>query len=88
MVALLWMCSRSGRVGSGVGYSDICIHLYVCSGQFFGFKILNYNTFGVFRKTNIFLGYEGGGGGHHKIGLYLGVISMHFMDFSSCQSII
>ena len=58
MVALLWMCSRSGRVGSGVGYSDIFIHLYVCSGQFFGFKILNFNIFGVFRKTNIFFWYE------------------------------
>ena len=23
-----------------------------------------------------------GGGGHHKIGLYLGVISMHFRVFS------
>ena len=26
-----------------------------------------------------------GGGGHHKIGLYLGVISMHFRDFSLGQ---
>ena len=25
-----------------------------------------------------FWGGGGGGGGHHKIGLYLGVISMHF----------
>ena len=24
-------------------------------------------------------------GGHHKIGLYLGVISIHFRVFSSCQ---
>ena len=30
--------------------------------------------FGVFRKMNIF-------GGHHKFGLYLGVISMHFRSF-------
>ena len=45
---------------------------------------------------NIFLGNEdfvdiffffffGGGGGHHKIGLYLGVISMHFRVFSQGQ---
>ena len=34
---------------------------------------------------NIFLGYEEIVAifwGHHKIGLYLGVISMHFMVFS------
>ena len=40
-------------------------------------------------KNKYCLGYEdfvdfffGGGGGHHKIGLYLGVISMHFRVFS------
>ena len=43
---------------------------------------------GVFRKINIFWGMKINfvdifGGGHHKIGLYLGVISMHFRDFSS-----
>ena len=27
----------------------------------------------------------GGGGGHHEIGLYLGVISMHFRVFSLRQ---
>ena len=54
-------------------------------GPFFGFKILNFNIFVFFRKINIL-----GGkkilwiflGGHHKIGLYLGVISMHFRVFS------
>ena len=29
--------------------------------------------------------FFGGGGGHHKIGLYLGVISMHFRVFSEGQ---
>ena len=27
-------------------------------GSFFKFKILNFNIFGVFRKMNIFFGYE------------------------------
>ena len=52
----------------------------VGSGHFGGFKFLNFNILGVFRQMNIF------GGkilwiffrGHHKIGLYLGVTSMHF----------
>ena len=45
---------------------------------------------GVFRKLkkfgyksfmNIFFFFWGGGGGHHTIGLYLGVIYMHFRVF-------
>ena len=50
-----------------------------------GFKILNFNISWVFRKINIFLGMKILWiffGGHHKIGLYLGVISMHFRIFS------
>ena len=41
---------------------------------------------GVFRKINIFWGMKILWiffGGHHKIRLYLGVISMHFREFSS-----
>ena len=44
--------------------------------------------FGVFRKMNIFWGMKIFWiflGGHHKIGLYLGVISMHFRVFSYGQ---
>ena len=52
--------------------------------HFLWFKILNFNIFGGFQKNEYILGYEnfvdiffvGGGGGHHKIGLYLEVISM------------
>ena len=33
-------------------------HTYVGSAHFFGFKILNFNIFLVFRKMNILLGYE------------------------------
>ena len=54
-------------------------------GPFFGFKILNFDIFGVFRKINIFWGMKILWiffWGHHKIGLYLEVISMHFKVFS------
>ena len=54
-------------------------------GSFFWFQILNLTIFGVFRKMNIFWGmkilwifvWD-----HHKIGLYLGVMSMYFRVFS------
>ena len=55
---------------------------------FWGFKMLNFNIFGGFHKMKkiwgmkilwiFFLG-------HHKIGLFLGVISMHFRGFSYGQ---
>ena len=56
-------------------------------GQFFGFKILNFNFFIGFseKKMNIFGGMKISWlffWGHHKIGLYLGFISMHFRVFS------
>ena len=60
-------------------------HTYVDSGHFWGLKILNFNIFGGFRKINIFWGYEVLWiffWGHHKIELYLGVISRHFRVFS------
>ena len=44
--------------------------------------------FGVFSKTNIFWDMKIlliFSKGHHKIGLYLGVISMHFRVFSKGQ---
>ena len=50
-------------------------------GPFLGFKILNFNIFWGFQKKKFFLGYEDFVDifwGHHKIGLYLGVISMYF----------
>ena len=61
-----------------------------------GLKILNFNILGGFQENEYFLGYEdfvdiffflggGGWGGHHKIGLYLEVISMHFRVFSKGQ---
>ena len=60
------------------------IHL-IGSGCFMGFKILNFNIFGGFQKTEYFWRYEDFVdflGGYHKIGLfYLEVISMHFRVF-------
>ena len=44
------------QVSSSEGaYSDIFIHTYA-RVIFLGFKTLNFNIFGVFRKMNIFLG--------------------------------
>ena len=59
-------------------------HAYVGLGHIFGFKIVNFNKFLGIQRTflggmkilGLFLG------GHHKIGLYLMVISMHFRVFS------
>ena len=42
---------------------------------------MNFNIFGGFQKKKMFFGYQDFVDifwGHHKIGLYLGVISMHF----------
>ena len=61
------------------------IFLYIPRlGSFLGVKILNFNIYGVFRKINIFGGYEDFVDifwGRHKIELYLGVISIHFRVF-------
>ena len=46
---------------------------------------MNFNIFGGFQKKEYFRGYEDFVdilGGHHKFGLYLGVISMHFRVFA------
>ena len=50
-----------------------------------GVKILNFDIFGGFQKNDIIFGMKILWiffFGHHKIGLYLGVISMHFRVFS------
>ena len=59
-------------------------HTYVGSGHFLGFKILNFTFFGGFQKNEYLLGIKILWilfGGHHNIGLYLGVIFMHFRVF-------
>ena len=53
--------------------------------QNFEFHYIYIFIFFFFQKNEYFLGYEVFVDifwGHHKIGLYLGVISMHFMVFS------
>ena len=40
----------------GGGGTLIFLYIRVGSGHFLGFKILNFNIFGVFRKMNIFCG--------------------------------
>ena len=55
-------------------------------GLFFGVQNFEFQYFLGFSKKYIFLGYEDFVdiflGCHHKIGLYSGVISMHFRVFS------
>ena len=52
----------------------------------FGGQNSEFQYFGGFSEKLIILGHEGFVGGgvwdHHKIGLYLGAISMHFRVFS------
>ena len=65
-----------------MGGGGILIFSYIRRlGSFFwGFKILNFNIFGGFQNNELFLGHEDFVDilwDHHKIGLYLGVISMH-----------
>ena len=54
-------------------------------GPFFWVQILNFDIFLGFQKNKYFLGMKILWiffWGHHKIGLYLEVISMHFKVFS------
>ena len=55
--------------------------------SFFGFQILNFNSFLGFQKNrpkSFFLGMKTLWC-HHKLGLYLGVISMYLRVFSEGQ---
>ena len=76
------------RGGGGGGWGKRILwyfHTYVDSAIFGGYKILNFNIFWGFQKNEYSFGYEDFVDvfwGHHKIGLYLGVISMHFSVFS------
>ena len=61
-------------------------------GSFFWVQNFEFQYFFGFSEKSIFFGVKdfvdifwGGGGGHHKIGLYLGVISMHVRVFSKGQ---
>ena len=79
-ISVGWLCPGGGGGGGTLIFSYISR-----LGSFFGFKILNFNIFWDFQKNEYFWGIKILWiflGGHHKIGLYLGVISMHFMVFS------
>ena len=74
---------NEGGGGGVLWYFHTCIG----SGHFLGSKIWIplLSIFGGFQKHEFFLGYEDFVDifwGHHKIGLYLGVIFMYFRDFS------
>ena len=53
-------------------------------GSFFFVRNFEFQYFWGYQKNKYFLGYEDFVDifGHHKLGLYLGVISMHFRVFS------
>ena len=54
-------------------------------GSFFGVQTFEFQYFCGFQKNEYFLGYEDFVDiflGHHKIELYLGVVSVHFRGFS------
>ena len=71
--------------GGGGGGTLIFSYISRLGSFFFGFKILNFNIFLGFQKNEYFWGMKIlliFFGGHHKIELYLGVISMHFRVFS------
>ena len=70
----------------GVG-GDALNFLYIRRlGLFFGVQNFKFQYFFGFQKSKYFLGYEDFFyiflGGHHKIVLHLGIISMHFRVFS------
>ena len=80
------MITRERR-DPGKGYSNF--HKYVGSGHFWGLQISNFNILGVFFFIKMIFFWGGGYEdfvdilcGHHKIGLYLVVIAMHFSVFS------
>ena len=84
MTDFLCVTSRGGGGGGGG-----CTLIFSCIrrlGSFFGVQNFESQYILGFQKNEYFLGYGNFVdiffGGHHKIGLYLGVISMHFMVFS------
>ena len=57
----VFLFSRGGWGGDGEGggiFLYLYFHAYVGSGYFWGFKMLNFNIFGGFQKTEYFGGYE------------------------------
>ena len=67
----------------------LCYFSYIRRPRlFFRVKVFEFNIFGGFKLTEYFSGIKILWilfGGHHKIGLYLEIISMHFRVFSEGQ---
>ena len=80
------MASAVPRGGGGGGGGTLIFSYIRRLGPFLGVQNVEFQYFGgVFRKINIFLDMKILWiflWGHHKIGLYLVVISMHFRVFS------
>ena len=86
------MCASRGGKGSapqqGGGGGTLIFSYIRRLGSFFGVQNFEFHYFwGFSEKMNIFwrikiLWIFLFFGGHHKIGLYFGVISMHLRDFS------
>ena len=72
------VCLGGGGGGGGCTLIFSCIRRL---GLFWGFKNLNFNIFGGFRKLNIL----GGGGGMKILWIFFGVITMQFRVFSESQ---
>ena len=80
---LIFPCIRrigSFFLGGGVRILNFDIFGGFQKNNFFFFFFLGGG--GIKILWIFFFGGGGGWGGHHKIGLYLGVISMHFRVFS------
>ena len=79
------MLNWTGTGGRGGGWGPLKFSCIRRLGSFWGFKVLNFNIFGGFQNNWYFFGYEDFVDifwGHHKIWLYILVISLHFRVFS------
>ena len=71
--------------GADQGFQEIFSYIRRL-GSFFWVQNFEFHYFWGFQKNEYFVGYEDFVDifwGHHEIGLYLGVISMHFRFFFS-----
>ena len=79
-------CCANGKPQGG----GTLVFLYMRRlGSILGVQNFEFQYFWGFQKKNfggcedfVDIFFWGGGGGNHKIGLYLGIISMHFRVFS------
>ena len=82
----MYICLFTASSGRGAGTSGgtLIFRTYVGSVRFLGVQNFEFQYFWGVQKNEYFLGMTILWifiWGHHKIGLYLGVISMHFRGF-------